>query len=311
MKRIVISVIVSILTIGSGIGQSFERSYEDYLAKIRPAAMEGIISPLPYDLLREKNKLERVLPAIDQSLSDSLVIIRQLAYQSLDVLHQVFEREIEHQQILGLQFKGLEDEVTDIQVISLDNISKMDPSWFTVPQKNKLIQMLRGQVVNGEVLIELVGKLGDLSAISAIKKYSQPGQSPKLRWAAYLALARLGDYSAIATINDKVRNLDVNSDVVYNIVPGLIYTQQKELYDYLVEELNSEKRNCEPADPDQTRPINCAYRILEMLAPKIEDFPIGVSASGDLDTRNYKQALQVARDWFAANPNYKIVEDSE
>ena len=253
-------------------GQSFERSYAQYVDRVRPEAVSGRIPTLPYDLLREQKSVSRVLPVIDNVLSDSLVIIRRLGYQSLDVLQGVFNETIEKQQILGLQFKGLEDPASEIQTISLDNISEVSAELFTVPQKSRLIAMLKQNVASKEVLVELVGKLGDNSAIPDLRSLSQPGNSPKMRWAAYLALARLGDQSAIATIESKVRNLEVDSDVVYNVIPGLIYTNQKQLYDYLVQELNKAERNCEPADPDQVRSINCAFRILELLAPKIEGY---------------------------------------
>ena len=287
--------------------QSFDKTFGKYVEEVRPKAIKGEIPSLPYELLRGEKNLDRVLPAIDRSLIDTLVIIRRLGYQSLDVLHRVFDEKIEKQRILGIQFKGLEDSSFEIQSITLDNMNDLDPDLFTNPQKQRLIQLLNQEVSNKEVLIELVGKMGEQSAIESLRSYSRSGNPPKIRWATYLAMARLGDQSAITTVKNKVSNLQVDSDVVYNIVPGLIYTNQKELYDYLVEELNKEEKNCEPADPDQTRAINCAYRILEYLTPHIVDFPLTIGASGDIETNNYRKALETAREWFAVNPNYQIL----
>ncbi len=291
--------------------QSFEKAYANYISSVRSEAAKGIVPALPYELLRDQKKIERVLPAIDQTLNDSLVAIRKIGYQSLAMLQMQYDDQLTRQRILGIQFKGLEDEDFEIQTLVMNHMNEADASLFTPPQTNYLIERLKNMKLGTEVLLEIVGKFNDPLAILTIRPLSLPGNAPKVRWAAYKAMARLGDAEAIATIRGKVKRLEINSDVVYGILPDLIYTYQKELYDLLVEELHSDARNCEPADPDQTRPINCAYRILEMIAPHVADFPIGVSASGDLNVRNYKKALQMAREWFTNNPNYLIVSESE
>ncbi|WP_421875107.1 hypothetical protein [Marinoscillum sp.] len=286
--------------------QSFERAYLKNVEESREQAAGSVNLSIPYDLLRAQRDVTRALQVIDQTLSDTLMPIRKLGYQSLDVLHGVATETLEHQQIAGVQFKGLDDASAEIRTITLDNLSELDPQYYTTPQRQALTNRLGQQSGNVEVLLEVVGKLQEPAAIESIRPYAQAGNSPTVRWKAYLAMARLGDQAAVATILGKMENLEVNTDVVYDIVPGIIYTQQKALYDWLVNELNSEQRNCLPADPDQTRPINCAYRILEYIAPQIAEFPLAVSESGDLETRNYRQALQTARDWFDANPDYEI-----
>ena len=299
-------VLAGVLFTRPSVGQSFERSYERYVEDNRSQAVSGVNISIPYQLLREQDDLSRVLPVIDNTLSDSLLSIRKLGFQSLDELQGVFDEELEKQQILGIQFKGLEDPSSEIQSITLDNMNKLSPTLFTIPQKGRLTNLLNGEVVNKELLLELVGKLNEPSAIPTIRQYTNPGNSPMVKWKAYLALARLGDEQAISTLLSKVSTLEVNTDVVYDILPGLVYTHQKELYDFMVAELYKDDRNCLPADPDQTRPINCAYRILEYLAPHIVDFPLTISDSGDLEVRNYRQALQTAREWFTANPQYQL-----
>ncbi|CAD5267375.1 MULTISPECIES: HEAT repeat domain-containing protein [unclassified Imperialibacter] len=273
-----------------------------FLASIR----EGNSPALLYQVLRQPAQLNDHIRIIDSNLSDTLPTIRRACYQSLDVMQKSATAPAAKQQILALQLRGIEDESPDIVGLSIQNLSSVPSSLFSASQKKTLIQTLDRQVAKKEVLIKMVGTLKDESATPALRQLSQPGNSAKVRWAAYLALARLGDQTAINLVNNKVRGIEVNDDMVYDMAPSIIYTQQKQLYDYLVELLYSNETNCESANPDQTNAINCAYRILELLAPLIVDFPIATSASGDLKTNNYREALVTAREWFADHEDFRI-----
>jgi hypothetical protein len=77
-----------------------------------------------------------------------------------------------------------------------------------------------------------------------------------------------------------------------------------------VEALNNDAKNCESANSDNTERIPCAYRIMEMLAPIIENYPLKQNASGDIETNDYPMALQTVREWFKINKAYKILRDT-
>ena len=283
-------------------GQSSENELINYFAQIR----NGRQSPLPYNLLKQATAQTSLLSIVSENVSDTLATIRKACYQSLDVMQKSATSSAVKQQILALQLPGIEDESSDIVGLSIQNLSSVPPSLLNASQKASLIQTLDRQVAKKEVLIGMIGTLKDESAAPALRQLSQPGNSAKVRWAAYLALARLGDQTAINLVNNKVRGIEVNDDMVYDMAPSIIYTRQKQLYDYLVELLYSNEKNCESANPDQTNAINCAYRILELLAPQIADFPIATSASGDLQTRSYQEALVTAREWFSAHVDFQV-----
>ncbi|WOK06397.1 HEAT repeat domain-containing protein [Imperialibacter roseus] len=285
-----------------GLGQQAPTSLANYFGAIR----NGEQSSLPYQLLRQQGLLDDYIRVIDTNLSDSLSTVRKACYQSLDVMQKSSTAPAAKQQILALQLQGMADESPDIVGLSTQNLSSVPPSMFNASQKKTLIQTLDRQVAKKEVLIKMVGTLKDQSAAPALRQLSQPGNSAKVRWAAYLALSRLGDQTAINLVNNKVRGIEVNDDMVYDMAPSIIYTQQKQLYDYLVELLYSNEKNCESANPDQTNTINCAYRILELLAPQIVDFPIATTASGDLQTKSYQEALITAREWFSVHVDFQV-----
>ncbi|WP_339812730.1 HEAT repeat domain-containing protein [uncultured Imperialibacter sp.] len=273
-----------------------------FLASVR----EGNSSALPYQVLRQTQQIDNNIRVIQNAVRDTLATVRRACYQSLDVMQKSTTAPAAKQQILALQLQGMTDESLDIVGLSIQNLSSVPSSLFNASQKKTLIQTLDRQVAKKEVLIKMVGTLKDQSAAPALRQLSQPGNSAKVRWAAYLALSRLGDQTAINLVNNKVRGIEVNDDMVYDMAPSIIYTQQKQLYDYLVELLYSNEKNCESANPDQTNTINCAYRILELLAPQIVDFPIATTASGDLQTKSYQEALITAREWFSVHVDFQV-----
>jgi hypothetical protein len=135
-------------------------------------------------------------------------------------------------------------------------------------------------------------------------------QSRKDRWAAMLALARMNDQQAIDDVLNRVKRMPVGDAVVYEVFPDLVYTRRPEAVSYLVEALNNDAKNCESANSDDTERIPCAYRVMEMLAPIIENYPLKQNASGDIETYDYPMALQTVREWFKINKAYKILRDT-
>jgi len=125
-------------------------------------------------------------------------------------------------------------------------------------------------------------------------------------WYMHLALARMGiDKSLEHCINTATRVDDGNDKVAY-VLPDLIYTRQKKAIDYCIEILNDDSNNCSSPDPDKDEMICCGYRVMELLAPIIDDFPYIVDDSGTLDSDDYSSALTKCRAWFKGHPNYMI-----
>lgn len=127
------------------------------------------------------------------------------------------------------------------------------------------------------------------------------------RWVFHIALARLGSSSHAEYCLKMAQLAGVNSDVVYGIYPDLVYTRNRVIVDYLVSLLYQDEKGCFAPDPDVEELTPCAYRILELIAPIIENFPIKVGFSGDIEGYEYPVALKIARDWFIKNKNYQIV----
>jgi hypothetical protein len=167
--------------------------------------------------------------------------------------------------------------------------------------KQEIIETLQSSEVAdlSEDLILTCGYWQLKETMDALQNIANDRTAPRnFRWAAYMALARMGDERALMFLISQVQRNGMNDDVVAELVPNLIYTQQRPAFDLLIEALYDDTPRCTSSNPDNEVAILCGYRIMEMLAPVIKDFPLEVEASGDIKTRNYRDALQTLRRWF-------------
>lgn len=127
------------------------------------------------------------------------------------------------------------------------------------------------------------------------------------KWPYALAMAHMSDTTWLSYCLAKVKKLEVNAQTIYTIYPDLAYTRQKVAVDFLVSILMNNSYTCDSPNAESTSKIDCGYRIMEILAPVVTDFPYKVGASGDLIVTDYKKALVEVREWFRKkNGNYAI-----
>jgi hypothetical protein len=141
-------------------------------------------------------------------------------------------------------------------------------------------------------------------------QYATPELPVKRKWKIALALARMGEEKCLSYCLNKVKKAPVDDNVVGYVLPDLLYTRQKAAVDYCVALLYSDEKRCRSANPNAPEAILCAYRIIELLAPVILDFPISVNPAIGLASDSYPETLQLAREWLKAHPDYRIRTDN-
>ncbi|WMN06021.1 hypothetical protein QYS48_31325 [Marivirga arenosa] len=239
---------------------------------------------------------------------------RSVRLKSYDLLFQISlavdsvqdsTADVTVQQGMELFLRGLNDEDNGIQGFVADRLRSFEAEMYTEDMRKLLIQKLNPRPFYYEELVLTLAYINEDSSIDLIidDLRTQSNELSQMeRWQAHIALARLGEEPALNFIVRKASELPESEDAVYEIYPSLAFTRQKEAVDVLVELVYSDEQNCSSPDPDSNRKITCAYRILEMIAPIIQDFPVAVDeATGDLDTENYEEALKTSREWLNAN----------
>lgn len=247
------------------------------------------------------------LSSLPSYLSDTMTIIRAKAYAIAELAGTNSQQSSLREEAVTKLIEGCKDHDSGNVGIALGYLTSFRKEDFTTAAKDTVVNLFDRKTPHYDKLIRLIGFLelkqtqNDLRALS-----QQTAASKKDRWAAMLALARMDDSNATEKIMDRVRKIPVNDNVVYQLFPDLVYIRQREAIGLLIETLNSDEKNCMSADAEREAKIPCGYRVMEMLAPVIEGYPLAVDESGDIDTNDYVGALKKVREWFTAHPDYRI-----
>jgi hypothetical protein len=260
----------------------------------------------------KKNEVQ-YLKQLSIYLNDTLPSVRTEAYFLIGKLGRQSQQKNIRKEVVNILVRGWHDEDSGINGQVATTLTKFSTQDFDRTAVDSIRRLLDNLPPYKNKLFKLVGYLALQDQARIIKSHleKQPPLSSKDRWAAYLALVRLGDQQSLDVILNQVRAYDLGDDVVYEVFPDLIYTRSYRSISYLVEILFNDEQNCEPPNGDSNTKINCAYRVMELLAPVIKDFPIAVGASGDLVERDYRKALTEVRAWFKQKDGkYEIIRDT-
>ena len=283
--------------------QAVREAVESYMQTIR----EKGYSPLTPDVLKKTNDMEALLREIEPFTRDSLQKIRYGAYYLFyRTGSKSSDREYKTEAVHHL-LAGCKDEAISLRGNCAKWLTVFYKDDFNAEAHTQLFQLLRQSTGHYDKLLLLAGYVQPPGIKDSMKIHLQQRKLPnKTQWAAYLALARSGDPEAIRYIKEKAGSLQVNDAYMYVLLPDLIYTRQKELFDNLIAILMSDEKNCRSADPDHEVPILCGYRVMEALAPVIADFPVPTDQDGDIVSDDYPEALKKCREYFRTNLNYTI-----
>ncbi|MDR1739128.1 MAG: hypothetical protein LBR45_00015 [Bacteroidales bacterium] len=155
-----------------------------------------------------------------------------------------------------------------------------------------------------QILLAGYLKIQELKDTLIKVKYSDE-LSFSLRFQTMLALSRMDDKNTTEELFLMLASKETNDQTVYALYNDIVYTRQKILFDFLIERMQDKSKNCFSANPDNPQKIECAYRIVELLAPVIRDFP----QRGNMSS--YKKYLEKARKWCKKqNGKYQIIDNS-
>ncbi|MFP4448611.1 MAG: hypothetical protein ACLFPH_07735 [Bacteroidales bacterium] len=104
---------------------------------------------------------------------------------------------------------------------------------FSLSAKDTINALVERTTPHYKKLVKLAGFLQLKKSREILKRklqtkdYASPGE----RWAILLSLSRMGKQAAIDFCLKIAKRARVNDNLVYDIVPGFVYTRQKELTD--------------------------------------------------------------------------------
>lgn len=276
------------------------------------ASQKGESCSFDYNIFSNPKESKKALKILPDYLNDSLPGIRLTAVKLFYYCGlQSNELKIK-QNVVEYIANACGDNNSGVSSYASNCLTSFKQSDFNSSSKSTIKELISKHSFNYDVVIKLVG-LADMKEMIPVLKNNLITDSlltKKDRWAIHLTMARLGDKSSINYCLLRSKKYKVDNNYVHQIVPDLIYTKQKEVFNYLVELLNSENKSCVSSNPDSDQRIPCGYRVMEDLAPVIVNYPLQLLPGGDIDTKDYKSALSTVRKWFAKNPDYEIITDT-
>jgi hypothetical protein len=275
-----------------------------YFSKVR----SGDHSAPPTDILTTDSP-ETTFSFLQPYLLDSVNTVRAKACEIVHLIALHTSTEGSRTNAVDILLRTYPDEDPETNHHILTYLTKHPRKNFSVMARDSIRSLVRAKPANFDQILRLAGFLNLVDLKNEIRPWTQPGNPAQIRWAASLSLARMGDSFAVSDIYNRIKNLTVNDDVVYQVFPDLIYTRQQTLYAPIVKALHQKGEDCMSADPEREVPIPCGYRIMEQLAPVIDGFPLAVAPGGDLIAPDYAKALEEVRAWFETNKTYTILND--
>ena len=290
--------------------QSISKDFTQTIAQIRKGKYFDGTTPFKKYMNSSSGQL---IKESERYLSDSLVPIRNFAYELINASgKRNADISIRQKVVLDL-LRGSNDNFPGIVDVTSKYLKQYQQKDFNAAA----IDSIKSIIHRGNKYIEhiiLVAGYINIPDLKADLKtiIANPHQKDKTKWAAHLALSRMGEESETSYCIQLMQSRNLDNAIVYNMTPGLIYTHQKMAYDYLITLLNSNEKNCISPNPDNGVKILCAYRIMEFLAPVIIDFPLKTDRDvNQIKTDNYDTALETARAWFKIHmSDYMIKKDS-
>jgi hypothetical protein len=287
-------------------GQPSLRTLQSYMTEIRT----NTTLPVTQSILNDQRNESQLIITLTPYFSDSLNIVRSKAYYITKRIGQKSTNAAVRTSVITQLIRAIRDKDTGISGNASEALTAFRKSEFTQAHKDSIGNLIHLKTPHLDQILKLAGYLEMTNQQAKITSIINSTTTFKNKWAARLALARMGDQVAITYINTKIANAPVNDDMVYDVVPDLVYTRQKEIFKYLEQLINSDETNCQSANPDANQKILCGYRVMEYIAPAIQSFPLKVDDTGDLDIDDYSAALLTVRTWLRQNPGYVIISET-
>ncbi len=298
-------VLTIVLLLSSHLLLAQPKQLAEYFSQVRKQQSVNI----PKEVLHADNA-KSVLSELPVYLKDSVDQVRGRAIAIVRAIGIQSKLASVRQQAIALLIEGIKDKNTGNAGVAITYLTEFKQSNFIPGHKDSIRSIFRTKAFRSPQLIKLVGFFEMMELQSELLALSQSRTEGKVeRWSALLALARMGDEQAISNIMNRLQRIPVSDDVVYQLFPDLVYTRARPVLNYLIEALNSDAKNCHTANEEKDASIPCGYRIMEMIAPAIKDYPLKLDESGDVVTTDYVVALQTVRTWLKGNGEYEILRD--
>ncbi len=305
MNKIFSIVIVFLMFCGELFAQSPEKVVNDRMQQVRSRSTVNV----DLKILFNPENTSKALSALEKYYTDTTKDVRLEAYNTAALLALKSTNVVVKQKIIAQMVNTLTSSDADVSFTCIKNLIRFNATDFPVASIFKIQQSVNEASNNKGKLARLAAFVcGPVVApnLSQLLR-DNPTLNSTIKSDIKMAMARAGNENLQNRMVQKCKQQVLNNDFVYDIVPELVYTRNKIVFDFLLEAIMRDTKDCTSANNDDTRPMICAYRLIEQVAPYIINFPAKIDEACELKTKDYPALLTEVRGWINANKsNYQL-----
>lgn len=240
-------------------------------------------------------QLSRIEVLLESKDRDTRYLAYQIIYQ---VGKQSSDQKVTQRAVYTLISRGLTDEDPTIKTRNIELLGEFNENEFTQQSRSSLAAIIIDSKTNRTELTHLAGHVKLIELVTLFEQRLITSKNKKEIWLIHCSLARMGDPIQKEYCLNKFKSLGFNDEIIHNILPDLLFTENRDVIDYLLDSILIDNLNCSSFNPDSSERVNCAFRLIEKVSPFILNFPVKVGESGDLEVSDYDEALSVVRRWI-------------
>jgi hypothetical protein len=285
----------------------FAQKNSDVLEKYFNDARKNESYYIPQNTLKEINSA-RLLKYVRPFLADDHAFVR---YKAIDLVKRkglLLTDTIERRTYTRTLMEGCKDKDSGNSGAASGGLTLFLRSDFDGNARDSILSLLKQKPFHYDRIIRLAGFLEIKEAGSLLTGLVQNDStcSQKDRWSAHLALARMGDSTNMEYCLSRVKSVPVNDQSIYALFPDLVYTRQVAAIQYIMDEIMDDAKKCSSPNPNSEEPVICAYGLIELAGPVIENFPLQPDETGEIEIENYEETLAQVRKWINSKPAVRV-----
>lgn len=263
----------------------------------------GSIITVDKEKLKISSNNKELLTVLSKYYTDTLANVR---YEALSLSSQLAlnskDKSLINKSINDLISNCIVKNSINNQIVNL--LKKYKQTDFSLIELEKIKQVLQLQESNIGTLSKIYAFVGKETALTDLNSFlSKQNLSKNDKKDLKLALVRSGDERLANKMLETLKQQVINDELIYNALPDIIYTKNKLLYQFLLNAILSDSKKCSSANNDDNTPIICAYRLIEQVAPHINNFPITINGKGEINSKDLSVTLIDIRKWIIENNN--------
>lgn len=239
----------------------------------------------------------------------------RLRYRAIDIIKRAGSmswNEAERKTAVTMLTEACKDPDGGNSGVASSGLTLFKRNDFTQQVSDTIAELLGRRCYHFERMIRIAGFLENPSTVRILDnlKPNDSTLSAREAWAVELALARAGKSKSLDYCLQKISSEPVNDNSVTWLFPDLVYIRRPESINYILNEILSDEKKCISSNPDREEKIICAFKLIELVAPVVEDFPVKLTRYGEIDTDNYDETLLHVREWIQQNPSPKLIRNT-